>query len=308
MSTEIDSKNPLKLFWVIMLTLLGLAGALIGVFKDYRWAVYFIPDWLVLSAVSTFAYYAHHRWLKNFIPSLWNALNTSNKLHRTGTLLLLLIVIIGGFFISSVSLKYYRLRLFSAKFDWHYAYAKNNLEKGLYKEALNEFEKQGEHFSYLPKTTSELAIIEIDDTRKRLLEVDTYLGRVNEALDSNKTPNFMDLLLAQRAFTLYPKSAAVKEAKNRAVQRLNLALESYFKSITYLQRGNYRLAKQEMIVSRGHCQRLLHQDLLLKYCDSSHQTGFSKEDIKVSDFYLKTQIGEIRKTILESPLLNWISE
>jgi tetratricopeptide (TPR) repeat protein len=307
MSENSDMNKHLKLFWAIMLGILGLITALTGLLKDYSWTANFLPDWVFLCILLSVFYSSYPKLIIPLFASVRAIISNGGNLRRLCVIGLILILVIGLVLNIKQLEPYYRARLFYAKFDWHFAQGRGYLRKGLYEQAVREFDKQGNHFSYLPETTLYIAKKEALDTKRRLIEVNSYLDRFNEAIKSNNPPNYMDLLLAQRAFKLYPESQRVLRAREIAKRQISQALIFYFKAIELLQNNRQDLARQELVSSRKNCQNLLHQDLLLRYCNLFGKIPFNSEESKVLDFYLRTPLNEIKETVFDLALIKWAS-
>ena len=199
MNSEISKKlNIISLTWgivvglvgflVLFLTFLDLLNKLIPSFYD-KWIYYFIPDLLIfLFLIGVFPILLKV-YGKKYYFSIRTIFSLNNKKQITTLIVLIILIIILNVFLFVTLHKYYRCRYFHAKFDWHYSMAKKHLRDGLLFEAKQEFDKQGNKFTYLGDSNYDYTIFikyYRADINRRLNDAKNYIERFNNA---NKSKN-----------------------------------------------------------------------------------------------------------------------
>ena len=303
--------------WAQIGALLALIGGVFGILdliprllSDYEraWTLRFIPDILVTYGALLVAIGAYHKWGRTLMASCYNILFRGKiwqKAVITG--LILALVVVAAYTVVELP-RYYRVRLFSAKFDWHYANAKIALRNGDYQRALNEFKSQRDRFTYLPEETAARGRRNMmHDTNRRLSDVDNYLHRFKAETDAVRGIDFQDILLLQRASQLLPGSNEVLRLAKLANGKLDLALQSYFRAIALMQNSKFIEARKELKSSRQY-MRLLDQDLLIRYCELAEPEALSLEEREIIEFYLQTPIPEMEAILHEHPLLEAVAK
>lgn len=257
----------------------------------WRWPLHFLPDLAIALVLLAALVLGLRRYGRLLLTSLAICLVTGTRAERFTVAVLLPAVLAGTVLFAAALYPYYRARVFWAKAERHYAQAAAYMERGLYREALAEFDRQGEDYRLVSPAIAERARAARADTRLRIDRAHQLVVRFRAVTKDVRTPSLDDLLLAQQAWSLYPQSEEVRSARADARQILSRAIGLYVAAIEALRADRREESRRLLIQSKRAVTGLLHQDLLLD--------GRAPRDLIA--FYKREP--QLRETIELMPLL-----
>jgi hypothetical protein len=306
--------SRLKKRWVVVGAAIAAFGGLFSILDilpklvggyDYAWTLSFIPDVLLVIGLALLAATACTRWGPRLLTSSVS-LFRAGPWWKSASLVVLFITLVGAGATSVGDWKrFYRLRVFSAKFDWNYLKAKSALVRGDFSGAVEFFKGMRSKDAYLSKDMSSRRRAEQVDTLQRLADVQSYLARYRRAVAKGGV-SMADLLMVQRAARLSPDSKDVLSATLDAQRRLTVAIETYFVGVNALQKGEFAMAQSALQESLQKSSiSFFDQELLVRYCADRDLQHFSSSELELIKGYLNIPVDRLRYVLKDAH--PWVS-
>ena len=272
--------------WTIALALLAIAPKLVEgleafgklqVKGEWRWALHFTWDWLLLWA-SLPVLLLVARWSVLAHPSaasfaIWKLLSRRQWLW----IAMLVFANIALLPMTSHTIKaFYEARYTFARLDWPFLKARDEIWRREYASARRDLDRQGNelvqaHLAYPGLSLEEMR----DDAVIRIQDSEVLLKRLGDAMRWS-SPAFEDVLMVQRAYLLNAEMNSGTVRKLKLSTRLAEAIRAYVEGVKYVRVADYVRARVELQKSRNQIRAFLHQDELLRYCESKlRQAGTS---------------------------------
>ena len=266
-----------------------------------RWLLYFVPDALIIAAIITLISTLYFISDKAVFPSVWHSLRYGSTSGTVLLVALVLVVVLVLFPVADAVIDHYDARKFSARFDWHYAFARQAFQSRRCEQALTELRRQGPHLNYLNPIFRERMKSEEGELLRRLRDADTLIDRYQSSLDGGLT--FYNALKVERAAVICHDCRSVRGVADDLRKKINIAIDEYVIGIEQLRGKDMNGAALHLKHSQKACSQLLHQKELLKYVSDPSSAHSDPETTALIAFYTNAPMQQIRQSILEYPPL-----
>jgi hypothetical protein len=142
-----------------------------------------------------------------------------------------------------------------------------------------------------------------EDAIARIQDSAALLKRVSDAVRSS-SPTFDDILMLQRAYLLNSELKPSDVRSLRLSDRLSRATESYIRGVEFVRRGDLTNARSAFQQSRESIRDFLHQNELIRYCESRLRSSTDPVDPALNDmagYYVRLSDEELRSAIRSEP-------
>jgi hypothetical protein len=263
--------------------------------EKQRWLAEFLPDavvvLVVIGVIPLIIETLHVDWRGSF-----------QRIRLGGVRPILLIgvqvvaVLIAVIFLNNPLTDFYRVRYERAHLDWHLIREKDLVRIGDYDHALAEFKKRG------ASEAENGSQQQLEDMRLRLVDAGNLVNRFNQIRQTNRI-TLEELLMCQRAAVLAPRSPQVQKALEEGRSIALRAGEAYLRGVALMRQKNLRAAADEFVASIRACSRLLHQDTLVKFCQTGDASRLTEVEQSAVQYYLNAPEKELAREVWDYPAL-----
>ncbi len=270
---------------------------------EYAWRLAFLPDLVTIAGlVAIAATLLGTKWLVHVVGGYRDAIVRGAPAARAVVLCLSAAVVVVPLVAARDVIRFYRCRMFIAKFDWHYSRGLEALRRRDWRMALQEFQLQRDRFGYLPPETKRLRDAAVDEIRWRLEDVNSYLRRFDSALGRGLL-SMDDVLVIQRAACVDAKDPRVRAAATVAAQLVESGIAACCEAVSEIQAG--RLSAAAALLSSGTPRtprvRVCHEVVLHRYCRLGGPTLLSEDERALIEYYSRTPVGDLERVLRDDP-------
>jgi hypothetical protein len=296
--------NPFRIWWGFVFGVIAAFAAIAGFVQLFPLARHFLLD-LAIAGVATSV--AVVLWCLKGAHVFGGLRSRRWSRIQRGTLAALLLV--GVLMVPWLALSckdYYRMRIFGAKFDWHYSRAKAALREDDFRKAAKEWDAQG-RYTYIDTLCVPRVKRQHADVVARVKDCDHYIKQFTTLARGAKAIPFNDLFMAQRASALMPDDPAVGEIVNLAGKRLETAIQPYRAGVAALRRSELRRAERLLWRSDSLCPGILDVRVLRKWCDQEGRLSLSTSEREVVEGYIQASAAQLEDYFNTNELLTGLA-